>query len=197
MRQLSDNCALLVSILLPSIVGIFMLRTEIVHLLIAKPFQEVTLAILPLAALAGAVRNFRAHVGDQVFLLHNRTRLMVVVSSIDAAVTVVCSIAFIWYWGLIGAVIASVVSAFAAATTSFAIGFTKFGLTLPFTHLSRIALSIFAMVATLRVLTEATNYRAMAMHIIVGAAVYLATLAILYAPSLLKMLRPMPQQSST
>jgi O-antigen/teichoic acid export membrane protein len=196
MRQLSDNCALLVSILLPSIVGIFMLRTEIVHLLIAKPFQEVTLAILPLAALAGAIRNFRAHVGDQVFLLHNRTRLMVVVSSIDAAVTVVCSVLFIWYWGLIGAVVASVVSAFAAATTSFAIGFTKFGLTLPFTHLSRIVLSILVMAATLKVFPEATSYRALAMHITVGAAVYLAALAVLYAPSLLRMARGQPQQSS-
>lgn len=194
MQQLSDNCALLVSILLPSIVGIFMLRTEIVHLLIAKPFQEVTLAILPLAALAGAIRNFRAHVGDQVFLLHNRTRLMVVVSSIDAIVTIVCSIIFIWYWGLIGAVVASVVSAFAAATVSFAIGFSRFGLTLPFTHLSRIVLSIFAMIATLRVFPEAGSYRVLAMHIAIGAAVYLAALAVLYAPSLLKMLRQQPQQ---
>ena len=76
MRQLADNSALLVAILAPSLAGIFMLRTEIVHLLIALPFQQVTLSILPLATLAGAIRNLRAHFGDQVFLLHNRTRWM-------------------------------------------------------------------------------------------------------------------------
>jgi O-antigen/teichoic acid export membrane protein len=40
MRQLADNSALLVAILAPSIVGIFMLRTEIVHLLIAERFRR-------------------------------------------------------------------------------------------------------------------------------------------------------------
>ncbi|MET0443538.1 MAG: oligosaccharide flippase family protein, partial [Pseudorhodoplanes sp.] len=80
MRQLSDNGALLLGILAPSIAGIFLLRAEIVHLLIAAPFQTVTLAILPLSTLAGSIRNIRAHFGDQVFLLHSRTRLMVVVS---------------------------------------------------------------------------------------------------------------------
>ncbi|MEH2512883.1 O-antigen/teichoic acid export membrane protein [Nitrobacteraceae bacterium AZCC 1564] len=88
MQQLSENSALLIAILAPSIVGIFMLRTDIVHLLIAAPFQQVTLAVLPLSVLAGAIRNLRAHFGDQVFLLHSRTRLMIVVASIDAAVTI-------------------------------------------------------------------------------------------------------------
>src|SRR5258708_39828729 len=60
MRQLADNSALLVAVLTPSLAGIFMLRAEIVHLLIAPPFQQVTLAILPLATLAGAIRNVRA-----------------------------------------------------------------------------------------------------------------------------------------
>ncbi|XSC44913.1 lipopolysaccharide biosynthesis protein [Bradyrhizobium sp. RDT10] len=67
MRQLAANSALLVAILAPSLAGIFMLRAEIVHLLIAAPFQQVTLAILPLSTLAGAIRNLRAHFGDQVF----------------------------------------------------------------------------------------------------------------------------------
>jgi len=66
MRQLAANSALLVAILAPSLAGIFMLRTEIVHLLIAVPFQAVTLAVLPLSTLAGAIRNLRAHFGDQV-----------------------------------------------------------------------------------------------------------------------------------
>ena len=60
-----------------------MLRTEIVHLLIAAPFQAVTLAVLPLSTLAGAIRNLRAHFGDQVFLLKG-TRWMMAIAAIDA-----------------------------------------------------------------------------------------------------------------
>ncbi|MBY0380668.1 MAG: polysaccharide biosynthesis C-terminal domain-containing protein [Xanthobacteraceae bacterium] len=187
MRQLVDNSALLFAILVPSVAGIYSLRAEIVHLLIAMPFQQVTLAILPLSTLAGSIRNLRAHFGDQVFLLHNRTRLMVVVSSIDAAVTVICSIVFIRYWGLVGAAAATVVSACAAASVSFAIGFSRFGLSLPVSHLTRSALATAVMMIVLYNVSEAGNLGVFGLHIILGAAAYGATLALLYAPQLIKL----------
>src|SRR6202045_4461869 len=169
MRQLADNSALLIAILAPSITGIFILRTEIVHLLIATPFQQVTLAVLPLSALAGAIRSLRAHFVDQTFLLHNRTRLMIVVAAIDAIVTVVLSLIFIRYWGLVGAAGATVVAALAAAIVSFAIGFSRFGLTLPLNHLAPIALAATAMATLLGNLPEATPLVVLAEHIAAGA----------------------------
>jgi O-antigen/teichoic acid export membrane protein len=189
MRQLSDNGALLVAILAPSVVGIFMLRSEIVHALIAVPFQQVTLAVLPLSVLAGAIRNLRAHFGDQVFLLHNRTRLLIVVTAIDAVMTVALSFACIRTWGIVGAAIATVAAAGAAAAVSFAIGFSRFGLTLPASHLVRIALATAAMAAALHAMAAAPGAIALAGHIAAGAAVYLAALALLYAPLLVRMLR--------
>lgn len=195
MRQLADNSALLIAILAPSIVGIFLLRMEIVHLLIAAPFQQVTLAVLPLSVLAGAIRNLRAHFGDQVFLLHNRTRLMIIVAGIDAAVTIVLSFACIWYWGIVGGAIATVAAASAAAIASFAIGFSRFELTLPIGHLVRIAIATTAMGAILQMMPEAINFVALAAHIGTGAAVYAAALALLYAPSIFKIFRPRLQQS--
>jgi O-antigen/teichoic acid export membrane protein len=184
MNQLVDNSALLFAILVPSIAGIYSLRIEIVHLLIAAPFQAATLAILPLSALAGSIRNLRAHFGDQVFLLHNRTRLMVVVSSIDAVVTVVLSVIFIHRWGLVGAAAATVASACAAATTSFLIGFTKFGLTLPVSHLLRSGVATVLMMVVLHQLPEAANFVGLALHIAIGAGVYVAVLAVFYARTL-------------
>jgi O-antigen/teichoic acid export membrane protein len=195
MRQLASNSALLIAILAPSIVGIFMLRVEIVHLLIARPFQQVTLAVLPLSVLAGSIRNLRAHFVDQAFLLHNRTRLMIVVAAIDALVTVALSLIFIRYWGLVGAAGATVVAALAAAIVSFTIGFSRFGLTLPLSHLVPIALATTAMAALLGNLPEASSHVALAEHIAAGAAAYTALLALLYATSLLKMLRLYQEQS--
>jgi O-antigen/teichoic acid export membrane protein len=195
MRQLASNSALLIAILAPSIVGIFMLRVEIVHLLIAPPFQQVTLAVLPLSVLAGSIRNLRAHFVDQAFLLHNRTRLMIVVAAIDALVTVALSLIFIRYWGLVGAAGATVVAALAAAIVSFTIGFSRFGLTLPLSHLVPIALATTAMAALLGNLPEASSHVALAEHIAAGAAAYTALLALLYATSLLKMFRLYQQQS--
>lgn len=195
MRQLADNSALLIAILAPSLAGIFMLRAEIVHLLIATPFQQATLAILPLSTLAGAIRNLRAHFGDQVFLLHNRTRWMIAVTAIDAAMTVVLTAVCYRYWGLAGAAGATVLAAIAAAAVSFTIGFSRFGLTLPIGHLIRITLATIAMMALLQLFSEAPRMMVLVEHIAAGTAVYLATLAVLYAPSLFRMLRSRPQHS--
>jgi O-antigen/teichoic acid export membrane protein len=196
MRQLATNSALLVAILAPGLVGIFMLRMEIVHLLIAPPFQQVTLAILPLATLAGAIRNLRAHFGDQVFLLHDRTRWMMAIAAIDASMTVVLSALFLPRWGLGGVAGATVLAALTAATASFAIGFSRFGLRLPIGHLLRIALATVAMSALLRMFPEARTTVILAAHVAAGAAAYFAALALLYAPALVRILRPRLQQSA-
>jgi O-antigen/teichoic acid export membrane protein len=195
MRQLAANSALLVAILAPSLAGIFMLRAEIVHLLIAVPFQAVTLAVLPLSTLAGAIRNLRAHFGDQVFLLQNRTRWMMAIAAIDASTTVVLSALFLPHWGLTGVAGATVLAALAAASVSFSIGFTRFGLRLPIGHLVRIALATIAMAALLRIFPEARTIAVLAAHVAAGTAVYFGALALLYAPSLLRILRPRPQHS--
>lgn len=195
MRQLADNTALLVAILAPSLTGIFMLRTEIVHLLIAQPFQQATLTILPLSTLAGAIRNLRAHFGDQVFLLHSRTRWMMAISAIDAVTTVILSAIGVQYWGLAGAAGATVLSALTAATVCFTIGFSLFGLTLPVSHLARIACATLAMAALLQYFPETTSGVMLAGHIAAGATMYVVALALLYAPSLLRLLRARPQHS--
>ena len=187
MRQLADNSALLIAILAPSIIGIYMLRTEIVHLLIASSFQQVTLAVLPLSALAGSIRSLRAHFVDQTFLLHSRTRLMIVVAAIDATATVALSFVLIPYWGLVGAAGATVLAAIAAAIVSFTIAFSKFGLTLPLKHLIPVTLAAAAMAALLSSLPEATSLIVLAGHIAAGAIAYIAALLPFYATSLFRM----------
>jgi O-antigen/teichoic acid export membrane protein len=195
MRQLANNSALLIAILAPSVTGIFILRHEIVHLLIAVPFQKVTLAVLPLSVLAGSIRALRAHFVDQTFLLHNRTRLMIVVATIDATVTVASSLVFIRYWGLVGAAGATVLAAAAAAVVSFAIAFSQFRLTLPFNHLVPVGLATTAMATLLSNFPEAPSPVMLAAHITAGVAVYVALLILLYANSLLRMFRLRHQQS--
>ena len=197
MRQLADNSALLIAILAPCSTGIFMLRAEIVHLLIAPAFQEVTLAILPLSMLAGSIRSLRAHFIDQTFLLHNRTGLLALIAIIDAGVTVVLSLTFIHYWGLSGAAGATVVAALVATLASFVIAFSRFGLTLPLEHLVPLAAASAMMAASLNILPEASSLFVLVCHIAVGSAIYLAVLAVFYASSLLKMLRPWQQQSDS
>lgn len=184
MRQLADNGALLAAILLPSVAGVYMLREEIVHLLIAPSFQAATLAILPLATLAGAIRNFRAHFADQVFLLHQRTRLMIAINTVEAVLTVAASILFISWWGLPGAVMASTLSAVVAAGVSFTIGAIVFRLRPPLLHLLKIVVATAAMMLALHGLQKGGGGILLALHVGLGASVYLVVLVLLYAPAL-------------
>ena len=116
-------------------VGVFVLRHDVVSLLIAEPFRATTLAILPLSVLAGGIRSARAHFCDQVFLLHNRTRLAMLVMGVDAIAAVGLGIAATLLWGLVGAAIASVAAALIAALVSFMLGFVRFQLQVPWAHL--------------------------------------------------------------
>ena len=184
LRQLADNGALLAAILLPSVVGIYVLRAEIVHLLIAAPFQAATLAILPLSALAGAIRNFRAHFGDQVFLLHKRTRLTIVISGVEAAIAVVAGYILIARWGPVGGAVATVIATSTAAVISFSVGLSVFGLRPATSHLVRIAIATAAMGAALALMPPAGRALAVALHIGLGVAVYATALAFLYGPKI-------------
>jgi hypothetical protein len=53
------------------------------------------------------------------------------------------------------------------------------------------------MAASLKILPEASSLFVLACHIAVGSAIYLAALAVFYASSLLKLLRPWQQQSDS
>lgn len=120
-----------------------------------------------------------------------------VVASIDAAVTVVLSFVCIWYWGIVGGAVATVAAASAAAIASFAIGFSLFGLTLPLSHLVRIAIATITMGAVLNSLSDATNFVTLAAHIAAGAAAYIAVLTLLYIPWMFKLRRVGPRQSES
>ncbi len=195
MQQLADNSALLIAILAPSITGIFMLRHEIVQLTIAIPFQEVTLAILPLSMLAGSIRSLRAHFVDQTFLLHNRTGLLAIVAAVDATATLALSFAFVHRWGLTGGAMATVVAAMVAAGVSLAIALSKFDLRLPLEHLVPITAATAAMATVLKLLPVAPSLPVVSLHIALGIATYLATLSPFYARFIFRQFR-LRQRSS-
>lgn len=189
MRQLADNGALLLAVLAPATLGVFILRHEIVTTLIAEPFWNGTLAVLPLSVLAGGIRSVRAHFGDQVFLLHSRTRLHVVVSATDAGATITLGMLLTMYWGIVGAAIASMIAATVAAAVSIGLGLSLFRLQIPVFHIARIAIACTAMGFLLVRLPEARGVPLLLLHAAVGAATYCLVLALIYSPWIVQRLR--------
>ncbi len=141
LQQLSDNGALLLALLAPAIAGIILLTPELVDLLIAGPFRAVTISVLPLAALAGAVRNLRVHFADQVFLLMARTQYVVYINVTEAvAVVVFCAIG-LHFGGFPGATAGCLAGSTIGAILGFALGRQQFGMPLPVAHSLRILLA--------------------------------------------------------
>jgi len=186
MQQLADNGALLLAVLIPTSVGVFVLRHDIVTIMIAESFRATTLAILPLSVAAGGIRSIRAHFCDQVFLLHSRTRLSALISATEAAAAVIIGIAGTLLWGILGAAVASVAATLTAAILSFSIGFVRFRLIVPFVHLIRISIAAMVMAAALTVITPARDLLSLILHIALGGCIYAAVLALCYAPWLVR-----------
>lgn len=180
LRQLSLNAALLCAFILPMAVGLLLVSRPLVNLMIAAPFRPVTLAILPLAVVAGVVRNLRLHYGDQIFLLLERTRMLVWTNGIEAIAAVAfCAIGVV-YWGLPGAAAGCLAGTTLATVLSFFIATRNHGLELPMGHVGRIVFATIVMAIALALPTWPAGGGGLALEIAAGMLVYAGSLALLY-----------------
>ena len=200
LQQLSDNGALLLSLLAPAIAGIILLTPELVDLMIAEPFRAVTISVLPLAALAGAVRNLRVHFADQVFLLLARTQYVVYVNVTEAiAVVVFCALG-LHFGGFPGATAGCLAGSAIGAIMGFVLGRMQFGMPLPIVHSLRILLAsaLMAVILVQPVWAQLMpgEMARLAAKIAAGGMIYVALMGLLYpqfvalAAAKLRRLRP-------
>ena len=202
LEQLSDSGALLLALLAPSSVGILMLTPEAVDLMIAEPFRAVTMSVLPLAAIAGTVRNLRVHFGDQVFLLYERTQLMVLINIVESVSLVVLCALGLQLGGFAGATAGCLAGSAIGALFGFGLAGVKFGFRFPFAHAGRILLATGFMALVLALpqwpgLAPGELAR-LILKIAAGALVYGAALILLYpqlAALALRKLRPAPAKA--
>jgi O-antigen/teichoic acid export membrane protein len=111
MQQLANNCALLLAVVLPSLVGLYLVSPELVQLVVAKKFQKVTLEILPWALLSGGLYSIIYHYLNHYFLITKNTRPLIAVDGCLALITLGLSFPLIHSLGLVGGVIAMVLAA--------------------------------------------------------------------------------------
>ena len=130
--QLERNGVLLLTALAPAAAGLWAIADPLVKLTISEPFHATTIAILPLAIMAGAIRSFRIHFGEQIFLLHEKTLIPLWNDIFDAVASTAGSLLGLWTYGLYGAVAGATAGAFASlvVTLTFARYAYRFGVAL-------------------------------------------------------------------
>ncbi len=191
-RQLSLGGVMLMALVVPASVGLCLLAEPFVTLFVAAPFREATIAVLPLAAAAGAVRNIRMHLADPVFLLIERPGITTAINAVDAITTLAgCAAGLalgVRYGGADGALVGAVAGCLAGGAASFAAGFALAqhlaGFSFPARDAAKVALASSAMAAALLIAPWARlaphPLARMALEAGTGLIVYAAAMAALY-----------------
>jgi O-antigen/teichoic acid export membrane protein len=195
LMQLSSSGALLFAVLAPATAGLVIIAPKLVNLAIAESFRPITLAVLPISAIAGGVRNMRVHFADQSTLLFERTDLTIFVNALEAVMVIVGCFVGLRLQGLVGAAEGACVGLTIGVIFSFGMARKKFGLIVPFARMARICLATAAMVAVLlwspwEAALAGHRVIGLLVQIAVGAIVYLAAMAALHPAQLHALAKP-------
>lgn len=183
-ENLALNTALLLAALAPVTVGAVLVAPLAIDLLIAEPFRAATVAVLPIAVAAGAVRNARQHGPDQVLLVFERSAALMWLYIGEAVLTLGLALAGAQAGGMVGAAWGCLAGAVVAALVSGAVAVVGFRTPLPLAHAARIGLATLAMALGVRAVAWPAGAPGLAGAVGLGAALYALTLGVLYAPEI-------------
>jgi O-antigen/teichoic acid export membrane protein len=192
--QISANSALLLGLIAPSTAGIIAISDPFVTLLVAEEYRAATLAILPWALVGSAIRNLRMHGWDQMYLLFEAPRAMVLLESIEALITVIGAYIGLLLAGLVGAVMGAAIAALIIAAADYAYLNRRFGLHAPISFYLRILLATGLMYLALRALPHAgfpfsATWFSIATAVAIGAVAYALLIAAMFPRFVLAALR--------
>ncbi|MDR3374509.1 MAG: hypothetical protein P4L98_12350 [Ancalomicrobiaceae bacterium] len=179
LRQVAMNGMLVLGLLMPVAIGAYAISRQLVELVIALPFRDATIVIFPIAAAAGAARNYAIHGVSQSFLLLKRTELTLILNLFDAVLHIVGAIVGLHFGGIVGATWGCLAAALVGILVSQTIAFT-YGLPVFPTIIARIALAAVLMGAAVLVVAWPSSTIGLIGAIATGGIVYAVALALLF-----------------
>jgi O-antigen/teichoic acid export membrane protein len=180
LQQLAVNTSLLLGILVPAVAGTWLVGDQLVALMVAETYREMTASILPIAVCAGAARVFRELAVDPVFLIFEKPRLPALNALIDAAGTVVLCSVGLSLGGVVGAAWGCLLAAAGGAAASAAMARGRLGYFVDWRDLGRISLATAGMSVPLFWLPAALSPLGLAAAVMAAVAIYAAILAAFY-----------------
>ncbi|MGH8080915.1 MAG: lipopolysaccharide biosynthesis protein [Lysobacter sp.] len=180
LEQLANNGALLCAVLLPTSAGLILIAPALSQLAVSAPYVATTLSILPIATLAGLVKNLRSHFANQPFLLAQKTSWTLAIDTLETALFLIGAAIGLRTTGLTGAAWGAFAAVLIGAVVSFAIAVRKLDMPLPLAHLARIAAATAAMSIALSLLPPLSGWPGLIGAVALGGAVYAIVLALSY-----------------
>lgn len=178
--QIAASGVLLFLILAPCTAGLIALARPIAQILVAPDYVSMTAVILPIATLAGCVKNLRINFVNQAFLLAHRTQWSLLLDIIETLLFLVLALMGIHQGGLAGATLGTLVAMTICTGLAFEVARRRLGLPIPWAHLCRIGLAVVIMAVLLQVLPPIHNVPELVLASAMGAALYGTALALIY-----------------
>lgn len=186
-QQLARNATLLFLLLAPAMGGLYAVARELVEVLVAAPYRDSTLAILPWAAAAGTMLSLRAHFTNQVYLLAEKPRVALAVDAIDTTATLVLCLAGLLAFGITGAAAGAAVGSAVGLAASTVHGLRHYDLRLPLADMARIMAATGVMILALKLIPYYPGVMALIARIALGAVIYAGALLVLMPRALLEL----------
>jgi O-antigen/teichoic acid export membrane protein len=178
--QLIDNGILLLAVLAPAVVGLYVIGPPLIALIVAADYRAITTAVLPMALATGALRAFRVHFTNQVFLLNEAPRIVVLNDGLDAALTLILGGLGLWLGGILGCVGGVTLGAAVTLAIGTVAAARTYRFAFPLNALFRIAAATVLMALSVLAFAPTASPLALTLAIALGSAVYAAALAILF-----------------
>lgn len=177
--QLQQSGATLITIALPTVVGITALAPNIAQVALGEAFQHQAAIILSWSALAALLNGMRAYHFDLAFQLARQTYKQIWVLGIAALINLVLNWLWIPRFAVLGALYATVVAYIAALVLSFWLGRTMLRVPVPVKPGGVVAAAAIGMGITLHLLAFGSGVLGLLGQAIVGGLVYLVLLKVL------------------
>ncbi|MCA0399965.1 MAG: polysaccharide biosynthesis C-terminal domain-containing protein [Proteobacteria bacterium] len=185
LRQLSDNSALLLAMIVPATFGVIAINEPMTKLLVASEYHAATIAILPWALTGAAIRSFRAHSWDQLYLLFEAPYPMLVVEVVEALVTLAAAAWGAYSGGILGAVIGTTLACAVVTAGDYLYLHLRYAIRAPFWQFARILVAGAGMYLALLALPGLglaieARWPSILLAILIGGVLYAAAMAMLF-----------------
>lgn len=171
-EQVGRTSMLTLGLLLPAAIGLALIAKPFTQVFVGEAFRDATMIVLPLAALAAAVRNLRMHTVDQVFMIVEQPGLLLRVNAVEATLTVGLCALGVAFDGLRGACLGPLVATTVCAAYTFVIARLRHGFVIPLQPVLVFVVATVAMAATLLPDIYPAGPLGLALRVAAGGSVY-------------------------
>lgn len=179
---LAGNCTMLLALLLPAGVGLAMVSPHIAAVFVEPRYHDALARVMPWLVAGAVLSGVRATHVEYAFHLGKRTRDLIQVVGVAAAVNLCVGAALIPVWRELGAAVALCCASGVALVHAALLAGRAYPIPFPFKEAGGICLAVAAMAAALWLIpVGAAGAPGLALQVACGCVVYAAALGLLAA----------------